>query len=90
MPLTNDNPTPRPPPDLPESGIALDNPSKRWGRSAASMPPPLSLTATSTSSRERRAVIAMWLIAIQDNPFRGPNSVSAAPIAEVVAALGTG
>jgi hypothetical protein len=36
------------------------------------------------------AVIAMWLIAIQDNPFRGPNSVSAAPIAEVVAALGTG
>jgi hypothetical protein len=32
------------------------------------------------------AVIALWLIAIQDNPFRGSRAVPAAPIAHVVAA----
>ncbi|HAC59285.1 MAG TPA: hypothetical protein DCF73_13155 [Rhodobiaceae bacterium] len=34
------------------------------------------------------AVIALWLIAIQDNPFRGPFPVSAAPMENVLGAFG--
>lgn len=34
------------------------------------------------------AVIALWLIAIQDNPFRGPFHVSSAPMENVVKMLG--
>jgi len=36
------------------------------------------------------AVVALWLIATQDNPFRGPNPVSPAPFNAVTAALGAG
>ncbi len=36
------------------------------------------------------AVVALWLIATQDNPFRGPNPVSPVPFAAVTAALGAG
>ena len=34
------------------------------------------------------AVVALWLIAIQDNPFRGPFRVSPAGVADVIAFLG--
>lgn len=34
------------------------------------------------------AVIALWLIAFQDNPFRGPFHVSPAPVEKVLASLG--
>lgn len=33
------------------------------------------------------AVVALWLIAIQDNPFRGPSRVEAAPIEKVTALI---
>jgi len=33
------------------------------------------------------AVVALWLIAIQDNPFREPNGVSPAPLEKVLDAL---
>lgn len=46
--------------------------------------------ATSIAFFSVGAVVALWLIATQDNPFRGPNPVSPAPFNAVTAALGAG